>query len=113
MAAARPWPALPFPGRDDAARAATVDRRAAGGLSATMADDSLIRLSASAAVDLLKRRQVSALELIDAALARIAAVNPRINAMVTLCPERARDQARRLMKAAPPDGGAPGGGRAR
>ena len=63
-----------------------------------MTDDSLIRLSASAVVDLLKRRQVSPLELIDAALARIAAVNPRINAMVTLCPERARDQARRLMK---------------
>src|SRR5438046_507018 len=66
--------------------------------SSAMTDDSLIRLSASAVVDLLKRRQVSPLELIDAALARIAAVEPRINAMVTLCPERARDQARRLMK---------------
>src|SRR5438105_6408901 len=97
MAAARPWPALPLPGRRDAARAASVDRRAAGGLNAAMTDDSLIRLSASAVVDLLKRWQVSPLELIDAALARIAAVNPRINALVTLCPERARDQARRLM----------------
>jgi amidase len=71
-----------------------------------MTDDSLIRLSACAAVDLLKRRQVSPLELIDASLARIAAVNPRVNAMVTLCPERARDQARRLMNEVPPDGDA-------
>src|SRR5258707_10077408 len=69
-----------------------------------MTDDALIPLSASAAVDLLKRREVSPLELIDAALARIAAVNPRINAMVTLCPERARDQARRLMNQARPAG---------
>ena len=63
-----------------------------------MADsDALTRLTACAAVDLLQRREVSPLELVDAALARIAAVEPRINALVTLCPERAREQARRVM----------------
>ena len=38
----------------------------------------------------------SPLELIDAALARIAAVDPAVNAVPTLCAERAREQARRL-----------------
>ena len=63
----------------------------------------LCRLSASAAVDLLKRREVSPLELIDAAAARIAETEPRLNAMPTLCLERARAQARRLMREPPSD----------
>jgi amidase len=57
----------------------------------------LWRLSAVEAVRLLKRREVSPLELIDAAEKRIAATNPRINALVTLCYERAREHARRIM----------------
>jgi amidase len=44
---------------------------------------------------------VSPLELIDAAEARIAATNPKINAFVTLCYDRAREHARRLMKKKP------------
>jgi len=58
----------------------------------------LWKLSARQAVGLLKRKKVSPLELIDAAEARIAATNPKINAFVTLCLERARTHARRLMK---------------
>jgi amidase len=57
----------------------------------------LWRLSAVEAVRLLKRREVSPLELIDAAAARIDATNPKINALVTLCYDRARDHARRIM----------------
>jgi amidase len=59
--------------------------------------DELVRLTACTAVDLLERGEVSPLELVEASLARIEAVNPAVNAMVTLAPERARDQARRLM----------------
>jgi len=58
----------------------------------------LWRLSAVAAVDLLRKGEVTPLDLIDAALARIEKVNPAVNALVTLCPERARDHARRLMR---------------
>jgi len=57
----------------------------------------LWRLSAVEAVRLLKRREVSPLELIDAAAARIEATNPKINALVTLCYERAREHARRIL----------------
>ena len=60
--------------------------------------NTLWRLSACAAVDLLRRGKVSPIELIDAALARIAAVNPAVNALVTLGEERARAQAARLMQ---------------
>lgn len=58
----------------------------------------LWRLSACAVTDLLRRGKVSPVELIDAALARIAAVNPKVNALVTLGEERARAQAARLMQ---------------
>ena len=61
----------------------------------------LWKLSAMEAVGLLKRRKVSPLELIDAAEARIARTNPKINAFVTLCYDRAREHARRLMKKRP------------
>jgi amidase len=58
--------------------------------------DEVCRLTASAAVDLLRRGEVSPLELIDAAAARIAQVEPQLNALPTLCLDRARDHARRL-----------------
>ena len=57
----------------------------------------LIALTATQAVARLRAREVAPLELVDAALARIAETNPRINAMPMLCPERARDAARRIM----------------
>lgn len=58
-----------------------------------------IKWTATEAVAHLKRGEVSPLELIDAAEARIAETNPQINAMVTLCFERARGHAQRIMKA--------------
>ena len=65
--------------------------------------DDLCRLSATAAVDLLRRRKVSPLELLDAAAARIAETEPSLNAIPTLCLERARDQAKALMRSPPAD----------
>ena len=63
----------------------------------------LWRLSATDAVALLKRREVSPLELVDAAAARIEATDPRLNALPTLCVERAREHARRIMHKPPSD----------
>ena len=57
----------------------------------------LIRLTATAAVALLKKKEITPLELIDAAAARIAEVEPQVNALPTLCLDRARDHAKRLM----------------
>lgn len=53
----------------------------------------LCALAAVEAVELLRKREVSPLELVEAALTRIAQVDPQINAMPTLCPERARKAA--------------------
>ena len=63
----------------------------------------LCRLSARVAVDLLKRREVSPLELIDAAASRIAETDPQLNALPTLCLDRARSHAQRLMRDPPSD----------
>jgi amidase len=59
--------------------------------------DSLIRLSATEAVALLRQGEISPAELVEAAIQRIADTEPHLNALPTLCPERARAQARRLM----------------
>lgn len=64
----------------------------------------LHRLSANQAVEMLRRRQVSPLELIEIAAARIAAVEPAVNAVPTLCLDRARAHARKII-----DGKAPAG----
>jgi amidase len=58
----------------------------------------LIKLTAREAVVLLRKKQLSPLELVDAAIARIEAVEPAVNALPTRCFDRARDQAKRLMK---------------
>jgi amidase len=68
----------------------------------------LYRLTARAAVDLLRRGEVSPLDLIDAAEARIAATDRPLNAMPTLCLDRARDHARRMMAGKAPRGRGPG-----
>lgn len=60
----------------------------------------LWRLSAVEAVDLLKKKQVSPLELIDAAEARTAEIEPAVNALPTTCFDRAREHARRIMSGA-------------
>jgi len=57
----------------------------------------LIRLTATEAVALLRSGDISPLDLIDAAEARIAQVEPAVNALPTLCFERARKHARELM----------------
>lgn len=67
----------------------------------------LYRLSATEVVQLLRRREVSPRELIDAAAARIEETNPKINAIVTLCLERAREHAKRL-ESEPPGDSSPG-----
>ena len=65
----------------------------------------LIRLTARAAVDLLRRGEVSPLELIDAAVQWIEATDSQVNALPTLCIDRAREHASRIMAAATaPDG---------
>jgi amidase len=62
-----------------------------------VAENELFRLSACEAVTRLRQGEISPLELIDAAEARMAAVEPAINALPTPCLDRARDHARRLM----------------
>ena len=57
----------------------------------------LIRLTAREAVARLGKGEITPLDLIDAAAERIAAVEPAVNALPTLCIERARDHAKRLM----------------
>lgn len=63
----------------------------------------LIKLTAREAVSLLKRGEVSPLQLIEAAAARIAEVETVVNALPTLCLDRATDHAKRLMAQPPND----------
>ncbi len=58
----------------------------------------LLSMSATRGVEMLKAGEVSALELLDALESRIQTVDPVINALPTLCFDRARDQARKLEK---------------
>jgi amidase len=67
----------------------------------------LTRLSACEAVARLNAGEVSPLEMIDAALARIAEVDPTVNALPTLCADRARAHALRIMEGGPPEDGGP------
>jgi amidase len=59
---------------------------------------SLINLTATDAVALLRRGEVSPLELVEAAAARIAAVESEVNALPLLCLDRAREAARQWPK---------------
>lgn len=59
---------------------------------------SLINQSACAIVDRLKAGEVTPLDLLDALEERIAAVDPAVNALPTLCFERARERASALLK---------------
>jgi len=63
----------------------------------------LVRLTAREAVARLRRAEVSPLELIDAALERIAETEPAVNAIPTPCADRARSHAARLNAAPPAD----------
>ena len=57
----------------------------------------LTRLTAREAVTRLRAGDVSPLEMIDAAAARIEEVEPDLNALPTLCLDRARDRAKAMM----------------
>ncbi|HEU4402716.1 MAG TPA: amidase [Candidatus Polarisedimenticolia bacterium] len=54
----------------------------------------LTRATASQLADLILRKKASSLEVVDACLARIAQVNPKINAVVQIIAEQARTTAR-------------------
>ena len=62
-----------------------------------MSTSELYRKSATEVVALLKRGEVTPIELVDAAAARIAATDGALNAIPTLCLERARAHARLIM----------------
>jgi amidase len=62
------------------------------------ADASLIARTATELVDLLRRDEVSPLDLIDTLEERINAVDSDVNALPTLCLDRARDNAKALMQ---------------
>lgn len=60
-------------------------------------DWTLIETSATDIVALLRNGEISPIDLLDTLEARIAEVNPRVNALPTLCFDRARANARKLM----------------
>jgi amidase len=61
-------------------------------------DQVLVRATACAVVDKLNSGEVSPLELLDVLERRIAEVDGAVNALPTLCFDRARDRAKALMK---------------
>ena len=71
-------------------------------------NDELIRLTATEAVARLRRREISPLELIDAAVARIEAVDGKVNALPIRFFDIARENARKFMARKPPADPPPG-----
>ena len=59
--------------------------------------DALYRLTARRAVELLRRRETTPLELIEAVERRVAELEPKLNALPIQCFDRARVHARKLM----------------
>ncbi len=51
----------------------------------------LCGLDAHVVVKMLKQKEIKPSELLDAAFERIAQVEPKVNALPTLCEQRARD----------------------
>ncbi len=56
--------------------------------------DELIYLSAKSIAKAIENKVVSAVEVVEAHLRRIDEVNPKLNAVVQLCADRALDEAR-------------------
>jgi len=56
--------------------------------------DPFVKLDATAQAELVRRGEATPLELVDAAIARIEALNPALNAVIHPLFERARDRAR-------------------
>src|SRR5260370_29130993 len=61
-------------------------------------DQGLVHATACAIVDKLNSGEVTPLDLLDVLEARIAEVDGEVNALPTLCFDRARAQAKELMK---------------
>src|SRR5262245_39047214 len=61
-------------------------------------DSELYRADACTIVDLLRREEISSHDLLDVLERRIAAVDPAVNALPTLCFDRARADAERLLR---------------
>jgi amidase len=59
--------------------------------------DELWKMTAVEAVARLKKREITPLDLVEASATRIADVEPEVNALPTLCLDRARDHAKRIM----------------
>jgi amidase len=70
-----------------------------------LAEQQLVRETACAIVDKLKRDDVTPLDLLDALEKRIAEVDGKVNALPILCFDRARDHAKALMKKSPAERG--------
>ena len=76
--------------------------------AASFTGPALCRFEAHKVVGLLKKRKVSPAEVLSAALTRIAQVEPLVNAMPTLCVERARASIAQLDRLRQINGGEPG-----
>ena len=63
-----------------------------------MANQGLVRETACAVVDKLRKGEVTPLDLLDVLEARIAEVDHKVNALPILCFDRARDYAKALMQ---------------
>ena len=63
-----------------------------------MADHGLVQATACAIVDKLNSGEVTPFDLLDVLEARIAEVDGKVNALPTLCFDRARTHAKELMK---------------
>src|SRR5262245_22103956 len=70
-------------------------------------EDTLARLDATAQADLVRRREVSPLELTEATIARIVRLNPRLNAVIHPRFEAAREEARAIVPGSTPFAGVP------
>jgi amidase len=66
-----------------------------------MMKDDLGNLDATAQAELVRKRELTPLELVDAAIARIEKVNAKLNAVITPLYEKARAQARGDLPAGP------------
>ena len=65
--------------------------------------DELIKKCASEIKEMLAKGEVTPVELVEASANRISQIEPEINAMPTLCVEKALDRAKALTKQAPSD----------
>ena len=70
-----------------------------------MADQGLVRETANAIVDKLRKGDVTPLDLLDVLEKRIAEVDGKVNALPTLCFDRARTHAKTLMQKKPAERG--------